>query len=181
MGYHEYERPMSVEDKEVFRRILDGKQSGVMFHTKAMESFLMAGLCGLSMLQQYQAIDEYYQYLCLLEEYVKRCGEVPVVQYREPDPISIDAKLPMCEKIGQAIEVYKDYEKMTLDELKRNKKAMSEDDGIVSDLISGTKEELEFIHKMDKYIDACSYDEATLKKFDKWIYSTYKKKMPKLG
>ena len=181
MGHHEYEKPMSSEDKEGLRSIIEGKKSGVMFHTKAMEGFLMAGLCGLAMLQQYQAVDEHYQYLCLVEDYVKRTGEMPIVQYREPEPIFIDPKKPMCEKIDEALDIYRNYEKMTLDSLKSTRKTMSDDDGTVEWLIKGTKEELEFIEKLDKYVDKCEYDDKTLKKFDKWIYNMYKKKMPKFS
>lgn len=181
MEHHEYEKPMSAEDKEGLRSIIEGKKSGVMFHTNAMESFLMAGLCGLAMLQQYQAVDEHYQYLCLLEEYVKRTGEMPMIQYREPDPINIDAKEPMCEKIDKALDIYRDYEKMTLDSLKTAKKRMPNEEDTVEWLIKGTKEELDFINKLSKYVDKCEYDDKTLKKFDKWIYDMYKKKMPKFS
>lgn len=172
---------MNAEDRETLRSIVESKQNGVMFHTKAMQGFLLAGLCGVAMLQQYQAIDEYYQFLYLLEEYVKRCGEMPTVAYREPDPIYIDPKQPMYDKINQALEIYHNYEKMTLDMLRQSRKRMSEDDGIVEDLIAGTKDEIEFITKLSKHVDKFEHDEKTLKQLDKWLYSMYKKKMPSLG
>lgn len=168
---------MSTSDEDIMKDVVEHKLNGVMFHTKMMEEAYLADMPGISKMHEYHALEEFYQYLTLLDKYVDMYAKIPSVVPREADVSSIEASESLCHKMCESLEAYEEYEHNTLNELKKVKKELAKPNKSVDWLCEDTKKELDFIDKVHNKVLACKDGKKSAHDIDKWLCEHFKDKL----
>lgn len=167
----------TIGDKRVWENVLALKLEGVAEHAHMAQLAELEGLPGFSTIQRYHSIDEYKEYLCLAEEYVRDYSSIPIVKMEQKEmPGRLDAQT-LDGKVEALLDMYDDWEEGMLSRLRSCRKQLTNCKSGISDQICGVRKELDFVDKLREHLEKVAGDEVELRKLDAWLQETYKKKI----
>lgn len=170
----EYKKKLPVQTSEVsseasvWKEILEQKLSGVAFHNYSMRLFLTLGLHGFAEMHKSQTVDEYKDFLNILEDYIDMFGEDPKIDMKEPNHYTIMGETTR-DKMLEGLTIYDNWERGTLNFLKEKRKYLNETQERIMYLTEDVRGELKFVEKLEEDLERHNCSEGYAESLCRWL------------
>lgn len=124
---------------QVWNDIVNVKLDGVGFHTAMYSLSLGGGLCDMAKIHKSRAMEEYKEFLCVVQCFSDAFHSSPTFNMGRPNlPASISSN-------EEALGLYDEWETETFKKLREARSALSGDKSYVNKMIKDVIDELNYI------------------------------------